>query len=54
MLTHFYRASFLIKTCFYETRRIFKKLLGVSESLIKIKVGSHWTLFVILLTSAVI
>ena len=36
------------------TRRIFTKLLDVSESSIKIKVRSDQTLFVILLTSAVI
>ena len=36
------------------TRHIFKKLLGVSESSIKIKIKSHQTLYVILLTSAVI
>ena len=36
------------------TRRIFTKVLGISESSIKIKVNSHWELFVILLTSAVI
>ena len=59
---NFYAASFSMKTCFYETsyifisstRRIFTKLLAVSESSIKMKVRSHWTLFVILLTSAVI
>ena len=33
------------------TTRIFSKLLGVSEISMKIKVRSHWTLFVILLTS---
>ena len=36
------------------TRRILTKLLGVSESPIKIKIRSLGTLFVILLTSAVI
>ena len=36
------------------TRRIFTKLLDVSESSIKIKVRSDQTLFVILLTLAVI
>ena len=36
------------------TRRIFTKLLSVSESLIKIKVRLHQPLFLILLTSAVI
>ena len=35
------------------TRGIFIKLLAVSESSIKIKVRSHWTLFAILLTSAI-
>ena len=34
--------------------RIFTKLLGISESSIKIKVRSHGTLFVILHTSAFI
>ena len=36
------------------TRHNFAKLLSVSEDSIKIKVSLHWTLFVILLTSAVI
>ena len=36
------------------TRRIFTKLLAISESSIKIRVRLHWTFVVILLTSAVI
>ena len=36
------------------TRRIFTKLLAISESSVKIKVRLHWTFVVILLTSAVI
>ena len=36
------------------TRRIFRKLFSVFESTIKIKVRLHWTLFLILITSAVI
>ena len=36
------------------TRHIFRKLLSVSEISIKIQVRSHQTLFLILLTSAVI
>ena len=36
------------------TRHIFRKLLSVSESSIKIKVRLHWALFLIFLTSAVI
>ena len=43
-------ATFFISS----TRRIFTKLLSVSESSTKIKVRSHRTLFVILLTSVVI
>ena len=35
-------------------RRIFPKLLAISESSIKLKVRSHGTFFVILLTSGVI
>ena len=50
-----------MKTCFYEisnvfipsTRHVFPKLLAISESLIKGKVMSHGTLFVILLTPVV-
>ena len=37
-----------------KTRRIFTKLLAVSESAIKIKARSHGTISIILLTSAVI
>ena len=44
------RATFLISS----TKRIFTKLLGVSESSIKIKVRSHQTPFAVLLASAVI
>ena len=59
--THFYATSFSMKTCFYEpinvfvsrTRHIFTKLSIDSESSIKIKIMPHWTLLVILLTSAV-
>ena len=62
LFKHFYAAFFSIKTCFYElamlliseSRRIFTKLLAVSESLIKTKVKLLWTFSVILLTSAVI
>ena len=36
------------------TRRIFTKVLGISESSIRIKVNSHWKLFVIFFTAAVI
>ena len=39
---------------FLETTRIFTKLLPVSKSSVKLKVRPNWTLFVILLTSAVI
>ena len=38
---------------FLFTRHVFPKLLAICESLIKVKVMSHWTLFVILLTPAV-
>ena len=34
------------------TTRIFAKLSALSETSIKIKITSNWTLFVILLTSA--
>ena len=34
-------------------KRIFTRLLDVFESLIKTKARSHWTLFIILLTSGV-
>ena len=43
-------ATFFISS----SRRIFTKLLSVSESSIKTKFRSRWTLFLILLTSAVI
>ena len=43
-------ATFFISS----TRRIFTKVSSVSESSIKIQVGSHGTLFVILLTSAAV
>ena len=43
-------ATFFISS----TRCIFEKLLAVPESSIKIKANLHLTLFVILLTSAVI
>ena len=43
-------ATFFISS----TKFIFTKLLSVSERLIKIKVRSHWALFLILLPSAVI
>ena len=43
-------ATFFISS----TRRIFTKLLSISESSIKIKVSSNWALFLFLLTSAVI
>ena len=43
-------ATFFISS----TKRIFTKLLSVSERSIKIKVRSHWALFLILLTLAVI
>ena len=42
-------ATFFISS----TRHVFPKLLAICESLIKVKVMSHWTLFVILLTPAV-
>ena len=62
MFTHFYVALFFKKKCFMKlatffissTKRIFTKLLSVSESSVKVKVGSHWAHFLILLTSAVI
>ena len=62
MFPHFYAASFWIKTCFMRPamfftlsiRHILTKLLAVPESLIKIKVRSPRTLFIIPLTSAVI
>ena len=62
MSTHFYAASFSIKLCFMKlaifflssTRHIFRNLLAVSESSRKIQVKLHWTLSLILLTSAVI
>ena len=43
--TYFYATS--------RTRHIFTELVSISESSIKIKIGSHWTLFVIWLTLAI-
>ena len=43
-------ATFFISS----TKRLFTKVLAVSKSSIKIKVRLHWTLIIILLTSAVI
>ena len=47
MFPHFYGASFLIKTCFYETSNVFylkyyphfNKTIRVPESSIKVKIG---------------
>ena len=57
VFTLFYAASFLIKRVFMKlamfftssARRIFIKLLSVSESSEKLKVRSHYALFLILL-----
>ena len=62
MFTHFCAASFSIEIFFYETRNtflsrvldVFTKLSDIHGSSRKLKVMSYWTLFVILLISAVI
>ena len=59
---YFYVAPFSIKTCFYENSNVFylkyetyfHKIVKCSTKFNKNKVSTHWPLFVILFTSAII